>query len=373
MKNSFTKTIRTALLGTAIALAPQIASAETKLTFGSWFPAPHLAHEFGLEPYFERIAADSGDAIKWEMFVGGAMGNAMASLANITNQVVDASVIVDVYLKKDLPNAITIGEMIALADDPRVFAAASNETQLLLCPQCEDERTAHKVKALAFHATGTYRLMCNTPITSLEDIKGKKIRGSSRVGALAQHLGGTPVNVTTAEQYEALQRGQVDCTLGSTAWLDSYNLKDVVTTIVDFPLGAYFNAMTMNMNLDKWNALTKEERDIHVRNLPGLVAGVVYAYINEGDKAIADAVATGKTTLYPASPELVESVMTFRAGEVGLAIEKARDAGVTDPDAIAEAFLASVKKWRGIVAEIGDDQAAYEKALWDEIFSKIDT
>ena len=287
---------RAALTGAAMALTlatstfATSAAAQTELTFGSWFPAPHLAHEFGLEPYFERIAQDTGGSLTYKLFVGGVMGNAKASLANISSSVVDSSVIVDVYLKKELPAAITIGELIALADDPRVFAAASNETQLLDCPACEEERTGHNIKALSFHATGAYRLMCTEPVESLADVAGKKIRGASRVGALAQHLGGTPVGVTPSEQYEAMQRGQVDCTLGSTAWLDSYNLKDVVKTIVDYPLGAYFNAMTMNINLDTWNGLTKEQRDAMVKNLPGLVAGVVYAYIDEGDKAIAAAV-----------------------------------------------------------------------------------
>ncbi|WP_420419854.1 C4-dicarboxylate TRAP transporter substrate-binding protein [Pacificispira sp.] len=348
-----------------------VAQAETELTFGSWFPAPHLTHKHGLEPYFERVEKDSGGSLKWTLFVGGAMGNAKASLANITNEVIDSSVIVDVYLKKDLPVATTIGELIALADDPRVFAAASNETQLLDCPSCEEERLAHNLKGLAFYSSGTYRLMCVEPIKSLKDVEGKKVRGASRVGALAQHLGGTPVGVTTSEQYEALQRGQVDCTLGSTAWLDSYNLKDVVKTIVDYPLGAYFNAMVMNMNLEKWNSLTDKERNALVRNLPGLVGGVVFAYINEGDRAIAAAVESGNATLYPASPDFIKSVKEFRAGEVDLAIEKAKQAGVVDPEGITTAFLENVEKWRGIVEKTGDEQAAYEKALWDEIFSKL--
>ncbi|MEW9674519.1 TRAP transporter substrate-binding protein, partial [Ammoniphilus sp. 3BR4] len=50
-----------------------------------------------------------------------------------------------------------------------------------------------------------------SPIRSLEDLKGKKIRMAGLIQSqLAQEVGATPVTLATTEIYEALQRGVVD-------------------------------------------------------------------------------------------------------------------------------------------------------------------
>src|SRR3546814_2387778 len=72
-----------------------------------------------------------------------------------------------------------------------------------------------------------YHLLCTKAVKSLADLKGLKVRAASSSAALVQALGATPVNVAVTEIYEALQRGQVDCTLGPIPHLKNYALADI--------------------------------------------------------------------------------------------------------------------------------------------------
>jgi len=358
-----------AAAGVALAAA-SVAQAETKLTYGSYVPAPHVIHKAGLEPFFKRVEKDTNGSLSWELFSGGAMGGPKEALQTVKDNVVDAALIVDVYLKRDLPISTAISDLFILADSPLVYAAASNETHLLNCPECIKEKANHNMVALAFYSTGTYHLMCNKPIFTLKDAQGVKTRASSRNGALAKHWGMTPVSVTTAEMYEAMQRGQADCTLGAQAWLTSYGLKDVVKSIVSTPNGAYFGALFMDMNKDRWEGLTTDERAAMLNNMPQLVSDTVYSYMADGDKAVAEAVKKG-AVVKEADDALKASLAEFRKGEIAASIAKANKAGVKNAEDIINRFLASVEKWNKIVADTGGDQAKYQEALRREVFSKI--
>ncbi|MCA8929233.1 MAG: C4-dicarboxylate TRAP transporter substrate-binding protein [Alphaproteobacteria bacterium] len=346
------------------------ATAVTKLTYGSYLPATHVIHEKGLLPFFKRVEQDTNGSLTWELFSGGAMGGPKEALQTIEDDVVDSAIIVDVYIKRDVPVSVTIADVGLLVDDPLVFAAATNEAYLIDCPQCAAETKKHNKIALSRNSTGIYNIMCTSPIHTLEGLHGVKVRSAGRHGVLMKELGATPVGITTAEMYEALQRGQADCTTGSTAWLNAYGLKDVIKAVIDYPIGAYIGGEGMNMNADRWNSLTDAERMAIRKNLPKLVSDTVFAYMAEGDLAREEAIKNNGLQVLEADEPLKNAIDKFRQGEVQVSIDKAREAGVKDPERILNHFMASVEKWRKIVADIGRDKEKYEEALWREIFSK---
>ncbi len=63
------------------------------------------------------------------------------------------------------------------------------------------------------HAAGPMEsgIRTNTPINSLSDLKGMKIRmGGLMAGKILQEFGGTPVTIAVSELYEAIRRGVLD-------------------------------------------------------------------------------------------------------------------------------------------------------------------
>lgn len=359
-------------LATAVAGTATVSQAETKLTYGSYLPAPHLVHKNGLEPMFKELEQATNGSLKFELFSGGAMGGGKAMLQIVRDRVTDSSIIIDAYVKRDLPASASITELAVIGEDNRVMAGAINELQLLGCKQCDKEQKRGRYKALAFYATSPYSLMCTSPISTLAELEGKKVRATSAFGVMMKELGATPVSITSSEIYEAMQRGQADCTVGSAAWLTSYSLKDVVTAILDVPLGTYHGALVYNMNMKTWRSLSSDERKAIIKAMPGLVSRIVHAYNDDSNAAIDAAKSGGGVEILAPGADLVARLDAHRKSEKARVVAKAEEAGVDDAEGMIDQLLALRDKWKGIVAETGDDPKKYEQALWDHVYSKLD-
>jgi TRAP-type C4-dicarboxylate transport system substrate-binding protein len=101
---------------------------------------------------------------------------------------------------------------------------------------------------------------CRDEISSLADLKGKKIRvqGVSQ-SDLVKALGASAVTIPFGEVVPALEKGVVDC--GITGTLPGYQAKwpEVVKTVVDLSLG--YTAGFVAVNLNSWNKLSKPTQD----------------------------------------------------------------------------------------------------------------
>jgi TRAP-type C4-dicarboxylate transport system substrate-binding protein len=101
---------------------------------------------------------------------------------------------------------------------------------------------------------------CRDEISSLADLKGKKVRvqGVSQ-SDLVKALGGSSVTIPFGEVVPALEKGVVDC--GITGTLPGYQAKwpEVVKTVVDVSLG--YTAGFVAVNLNSWNKLSKPTQE----------------------------------------------------------------------------------------------------------------
>jgi len=104
---------------------------------------------------------------------------------------------------------------------------------------------------------------CRDEISSLADLKGKKVRvqGVSQ-SDLVKALGGSAVTIPFGEVVPALEKGVVDC--GITGTLPGYQAKwpEVVKTIVDMSVG--YTAGFVAVNLNSWNKLSKPTQEFMI-------------------------------------------------------------------------------------------------------------
>jgi TRAP-type C4-dicarboxylate transport system substrate-binding protein len=360
------------LIGLAsLILVWEPAHSAQQLTYASYLPAGHIVHTKGLQPFFEDVRSATDGALTFELFPGGAMGGGKAMLSVVRDRIVDSAIIIDSYVKRDLPASSTITELALLGADTMVMAAAANELQLLECQGCEEEREGNGIVGLALYSTSPFYLMCNTPVETLADIGGLKVRAIGPWGFWVQAMGGVPVSLTSAEIYEAMQRGQVDCTFGSRAWLTSYNLIDVVTDIVDLPMGTFHGAMVFDMNIDSWNTLSDGQRGVLREGLAGLVRDIVEAY--DRDDAHARELAAEKgVTWHTPDPEMKDLLAAHRRKELDRVVAKAQEEGVENGRELAMAFAEKIEEWSRLVAEIDHDPDRYEQLLDERVFSNLD-
>jgi TRAP-type C4-dicarboxylate transport system substrate-binding protein len=112
------------------------------------------------------------------------------------------------------------------------------------------------VKLLALTPYPAQILFSNVPITSLKDLRGKKIRASGWTTAqFIDALGAAGVNISFAEAAQSLQRGVVDGAV--TGSLSGYNAGwgDVTKYLYPLPIGGWDYVMSV-ISLKTWNKLT---------------------------------------------------------------------------------------------------------------------
>ena len=117
------------------------------------------------------------------------------------------------------------------------------------------------VHLLCFGCTGEYGIMTRFPVSTLEDLKGKKMRTLGSLNPLFKALGATPVTLVQAELYTALQRKTVDGLVYVYYGLEDYKYKEVVDYVV-FPPVYMIHGGHLTVNMKAWNKLPDDLKKI---------------------------------------------------------------------------------------------------------------
>jgi TRAP-type C4-dicarboxylate transport system substrate-binding protein len=363
-----------ALLAGAAAVAwIGAAQAETvKIVYANYLNPKHTTNPV-LVDFFNNVERDTNGTVKFEYHFASSLLGGKDIPAGVRDGIADAGYFVGPYVPSQMPVDNFIGDFSFLADDTLAMTGVNNELVLFECQECADEYSKKfKTKFLATYALTPYVYHCKTEVRSLEDMKGKKLRGISGFAELARAMGAIPVNVNADEAYEALDRGTIDCALHSITSQKSRSYGEAAKFVITDSLGGYIGASLFNLRNDKWNQLTKAQRDAIVKNLPELVTRAVFNYIREDQEVLEEYTKKG-TKFYKADPDLGKFIVEFRENYTPKAIEKGRERGVKNPEAIAEAILRLRAKWVKLLDERGRDPETFQKLLWEEIYSRIKT
>jgi len=130
-----------------------------------------------------------------------------------------------------------------------------------------------KVRLLGISTYPGQVLFCNAPIRGLADMKGKKVRTSSRTQAdFVEALGGASVTMAFGEVVPALQNKVVDCAI--TGSLSGYSAKwyEVSTHLMALPIN--WNQQIHAVNQGTWDKLDPKVRDFLQANVKQLVDNI---------------------------------------------------------------------------------------------------
>lgn len=343
-----------------------------ELIYGAWVSPKHPVMSTALPYLFRGVAKDTNGAVKWKMVAGGQLVNGKSTLGGIRDGLIDAGMSIPPFSPKHLPATNSVFSSLVFGDDIVAAGGASTEMVMLHCPECKAEIKKNKAVFLGGYAPSPFMVMCRDKITTLAELKGKKIRTSGGGNMLMKLAGATPVAMTPAGATTALQRGTIDCVHGSPSWLKSYGYQDVAKHIINYPLGMPGPILSMLLNRKTWNGMTLAQKKAHLKYAPRVVAeSVITAYQKRDAAILANAKKVG-VTLYNVGPEFDALVEKQLKGQRKKNISNARKFGVKDPESIADAYEKLLKKWRGLSKQIGSDIAKYEAVLQREIYDKVD-
>ena len=126
------------------------------------------------------------------------------------------------------------------------------------------------IKLLGISPYPAQVLFCNAEIKSLADIKGKKVRTSSRTQAeFIEALGGSSVTMAFGEVVPAMQNKVVDCAI--TGSLSGYSAKwyEVSTHLYALPIN--WNSQIHGVNQKAWNKLDPKVQAFLQTNIKAMV------------------------------------------------------------------------------------------------------
>lgn len=241
------------ILGWGAFISP--ASAQIKLSYSIFFPAPHkhsvLAAEWGKE-----IEKRTNGRVVVTMHYGGTLTPAPAVYDGVVKGLSDVGMSVCGYTRGRFP----LTEVVELPLGHKsgwAITRTINDYFNQFKPKEFDD-----VKMMYMHAHGPGLLHTKKPVEKLDDLKGMKIRAFGAVTKIVTLLGGAPVAMAMGETYEALSRGVVEASIAPYEALQAWKWGEVVKFSIEAPAMYYSSAFFIAMNKAKWDSIPPGDQKI---------------------------------------------------------------------------------------------------------------
>lgn len=298
-----------------------------------------------LKWYKKRVADLTEGDIRVELQWGSALFKATAAVQSIGDGVAEAGTIIAAYFQKEMA-AYSIANLPISGSNVWVALKAADK-MMRTEPQITDHLAKNNLVYVGTFTGSAVNIACaGDPIRSVDDIKGKKIRGTGVYGKVFGDLGATRVNLSVFEAYQALDTGLIDCTQGYTYVIPTLKWDEVIDSYTILNWGQV-GGVGFFMNKEFFDGLSEANQGAIMQ--AGQEMTNVYAKIVSG--------VNGKVLKGLRSSEGSKKIEVIDLGEADTAKlnaasqpfidewrENAQSVGL-DPDTLMASFVAAVDEY----------------------------
>ena len=226
-----------------------------KLKFSIFSPDKEITYQTVFKPFADAVNKETNGAVEIELFHNGALGRSPLQQAQmVLDGVADMAWIIASYT----PGRFQENEVFEL---PGLFRDLQEATLVFTRLVGSGKIKGYEdFYPIALFGTAPYSLHARTPINSIADIKGKKIRTSGALeGETIKALGAVPIGMPVTEVPEAVSRGTIDGTTSHPAPLVDFGISKVTSHHYFTRLGVV--PLTVLMNRKKFESLPKSAQD----------------------------------------------------------------------------------------------------------------
>ncbi|WP_137135437.1 TRAP transporter substrate-binding protein [Rhizobium sp. FKY42] len=250
-----------------------------------------------LAPWAEKIKTDSGGKIEVQLYPAMQLGGKPSDLIDQAKDgVVDIVWTLVGYTPGRFPKseAFELPFMVTSGEATSVAFYDFYEKNL------KSEFKDYHVLAVHTHGPGLLHTIGSKPIKSLADMKGLKLRGTSKVvNQMLEAMGASAVGMPVTAVPESLSKSVIDGTVVPWEVTPSIKIAELAPNHTQFSgkTGLYTAAFVFAMNKDSYNALTPELKKVIDANSGKELARKFGQAMDQGDiagKALADK--AGNTT-----------------------------------------------------------------------------
>jgi TRAP-type transport system periplasmic protein len=247
--------LTTSLFFVSFPITSSAADEVIKLNYSCFFPAPHK-NSLITEAWCKEIEKRTNGKVAIAYFPGGTLTPAAQTYDSVVKGIADIGFSVFAYSRGKFP-------LMEVIDLPLGYKSGTQATELINAFYAKfHPKELDEVKILFLHAHGPGVLHSKTPIATLEDMKGKKIRATGLASKIVTALGGAPVGTTMPETYDALRTGVAEGAMAPVESLKGWKWGEVVSSTTLNYASAYTTGMFVIMNKAKWAALPPDVQKV---------------------------------------------------------------------------------------------------------------
>ncbi|MBX3601878.1 MAG: TRAP transporter substrate-binding protein [Rubrivivax sp.] len=262
---------------------PARAQAANTLRFHQMLPPQATIPAKAIVPWAQKVERESGGRIRVQHFPTMQLGGRPPELFDQAKDgVVDLIWTVLGYTPGRFPKS----EVFELPFSTGNAEAGSRAFQEYVETHAMDEFKDVKLICVHIHGPGLFH--SKDPVTRLEDLKGMKVRGGSRViNIMLEQLGATPVGMPVPAVGEALSKGVITATTIPWEVVPALRVQQIVKNHTGFTgeKGLYTQTFAVAMNKAKYDALPADLKKVIDDNSGQVAASLFGRAMDEGDKA----------------------------------------------------------------------------------------
>lgn len=267
----------------ALALTPASHAADVTLRFHQMLPPQATIPSKAIAPWAAKVEQESGGRIKIQRFDAMALGGKPPELFD---QAKDGVVDVIWTVLGYTPGRFPKSEVFELPFSVGSAEAGSKAFQEYVQKNAMDE--FKDVKLITVHVHGPGLIHSKDPVTKLEDLKGMKVRGGSRViNIMLEQLGATPIGMPVPAVGEALSKGVISATTIPWEVVPAVKVQQIVKNHTGFTgdKGLYTQTFAVAMNKAAYDKLPADLKKV-IDDNSGMAAAALFGRaMDEGDKA----------------------------------------------------------------------------------------
>ena len=271
------------LLGALVlaAAVPASIAAEVTLRFHQFLPPQGNVPKLAIDEWIKKVEKDSGGRIKIQHFPSMQLGGKPPELYD---QAKDGVADIVWAVLGFTPGRFPKTEAFELPFSAYRAEPGSRAFQEYVEKHAMDEFKDVKLIAVHIHGPGLFHT--RDPVTKLEDLKGMKIRGGSRiVNILLENLGATPVGMPVTAIGESLQKGVISGATIPFEVVPSLKLEQIVKNHTTFAgdKGLYTLTFAVAMNRGAYDKLPADLKKIIDANSGSQTAALFGRAMDQGD------------------------------------------------------------------------------------------
>jgi TRAP-type C4-dicarboxylate transport system substrate-binding protein len=253
---------RLSLIATGLLLSLSAQAQTVTLKVHHFLPATSNVHNNIILPWCDKVAKESGDKLKCQIYPSMQLGGTPAQLFD---QAKDGVADIVWTLQTYSAGRFTKSEVFELPFFTHTGKGSSQAFWEYVQKNALDEYKGVKPIFLHTHDGSAFHFSTK-PVKSLEDFKGTKVRAASRLNSrFLSSIGATPVQMPLPAVPESMSKGVIDGAMVPWEGVPTVKLQEISKAHLDVPAGAtkFANSIfVFAMNQAKYDALPADLKKV---------------------------------------------------------------------------------------------------------------